>query len=141
MTNADTVTRLNSHRHHLPFLVDMGCEVTGANSEERTCEMTFEIGERYCHSGDIIQGGFVTAMLDAVTTHAVFAADSRVTAVSTLEVKVSFLDASRMGKLKAVGRVDKLTRNFAFLSGDLFNSAGDRTAGITATAKVSAADR
>ena len=141
MTNADIVTRLNSHRHRLPFLVDMGCEVTAANSEERTCEMTFEIGKRYCHSGDIIQGGFVTAMLDAVTTHAVFAADSRVTAVSTLEVKVSFLSASLMGKLKAVGRVDKLTRNFAFLSGDLFNSAGDRTAGITATAKVSAADR
>ena len=94
----------------------MGCEVTHAKFGERICEMTFEIGKRCSHSGDIIQGGFVTAMLDAVTTHAVFAVDSRVTAVSSLELKVSFLDASRMGKLKAVGHASR--------SSDISSKAG-----------------
>lgn len=65
--------------------------------------MAFDISLDYCHSGDNIQGGFVTAMLDAVCTHAVFGANLRVTGVSTYEPKVMFLEVSRMGKQHALG--------------------------------------
>ena len=135
MTSEEIIRHLNSRRPQ--FLTDMHCEITDVDPQSGNCKMGFEITERYCHSGTIIQGGFVTAMLDAVTSHAAFAANPKARAVSTLEVKVTFYEASRMGKLHAVGRVDKMTRNFAFLSGDLFDEAGVRTASITATAKIS----
>ena len=135
-TAEDFIKQLNDRRPG--FLSDLGCQITDVVPAEGVCKMEFEISERCCHSGDIIQGGFVTAMLDSLTSHAAFAARPQGTAVSTLVVKVVFYEASRAGRLSAVGRVDKMTRNFAFLSGELFNEEGQRTASITATAKVSA---
>lgn len=129
---------LNTMREQ--FLDDLGCEITAVDVAQRICYMDFNVDSRYCHSGDIIQGGFVTAMLDTCTTHATFAANQKITGVATLELKVSFLEASRMGKLSAVGRVDKLTRNIAFMSGELYNSEGLVTARISTTAKLRTSD-
>jgi len=131
----ERLKHLNKFR--VQFLTDMGCTVTDIDLEKGICEMEFNMDKRYCHSIDIIQGGFVTAMLDAVTTHAVFAMQKNIRALSTLEVKVSFYEASRAGKFKAIGRIDRMGRSIAFLSGDLFNDAGQRTASITTTAKMS----
>ncbi len=119
------------------FLTDLGGSIIDVDLETGTCEMEFNVSERYCHSIDIIQGGFVTAMLDAVSSHAVFVKKAEIRAVSTLELKVSFYEPSRKGKLKAVGRIDKMGRSIAFLSGDLYNEANQRTASIVATAKIS----
>jgi len=135
MSTDELLQQLNSRKPQ--FLSDMGCQITHADPQTGECRMSFDIGEQYCHSGNIIQGGFVTAMLDSVTSHAAFVANSNVTTVSTLEVKVTFLGASNLGKLTATGRVEKMTRNFAFLSGELFNDQGERTASISATAKIS----
>ena len=134
MSKSKKIGTLNRIRPQ--FLDDLGCTITDIDMESGVCEMEFDIAQRYCHSVDVIQGGFVTAILDAVTSHAVFALEQEVGTVSTLELKVTFYAASRMGKLKAVGRVDKMGRNIAFLSGDIFNSEGVRTASITSTAKI-----
>ncbi len=118
------------------FLKDMGCEITYVDPEKGICEMDFLMDQRYCHSGDIIQGGFVTAMLDAVTTFATFGTN-KIKYLASLEVKVNFYEASRAGKFHAIGRIDRMGKSTAFLSGDLFNEAGQRTASITTTAKIS----
>ena len=128
------VTHLERFRE--PFLDDLGCTIQRADAEQGVCEMTFDIGQRYCHSGDVVQGGFVSAMLDAACSHAAFVANKDVVGVSTLEFKTTFLEASRRGLLTAVGRVDKLGRNIAFMSGELRNSDGTLTATMTATAKL-----
>lgn len=130
----DMIQHLNQFRE--PFLDDLGCTIQSINPEAGICEMTFDITQRYCHSVDVIQGGFVSAMLDAVCSHAAFVSNFEVIGVSTLEFKVMFLEASRMGRLNAVGRVDKLGRNIAFMSGELRNSHGQITATMSATAKL-----
>lgn len=130
-----TLTRLN--RYRTQFLTDMGCTILSADAEKGICEMEFNMDRRYCHSVDVIQGGFVTAMLDAVTSHVVFAMQEELVGLSTLELKVTFFEASRAGKFKAIGRVDRMGRSIAFLSGDLYNIDGQRTASITSTAKIS----
>jgi len=135
MNKEQLITLLNQKRP--PFLNLLGGEVTDVDLEKNICTMGFDVSEQFCHSVDIIQGGFVTAMLDAVSAHTVFAVNSKIIAVSSLELKVSFLAASRKGKYKAIGKVEKLTRNFAFLSAELFNEAGERTASLTSTAKIS----
>lgn len=131
------IASLNSRRPQ--FLKDLGGTVIDVDPGEGICKMEFNVGKQYCHSVDVVQGGFVSAMLDAVTSHAVFASHPGLQAFSSLELKVQFYKASRAGKLLAVGRIDKMGRSIAFLSGDLFNEAGLRTASITTTAKISIA--
>lgn len=132
--STEPLERLNNFREQ--FLNDMGCEITNLDVKSMVCEMQFDMDARYCHSGDIIQGGFVTAMLDAVCSHAAFGCDAEIIGVSTLELKVTFLEASRLGKLRAVGRVDKMTRSIAFMTGELFTLEGLLTATISTTAKI-----
>ena len=133
MDKKETIQRLNNHP--LPFFEDMGGKTTDADPELGTCVMEFDISEFYCHSGDIVQGGFVTAMLDLVTSHAVFATDPLIVGLSTLELKVSFYAASRAGKFRAFGKIEKKGKSIVFLSGDLYNESGERTASITSTSK------
>ena len=135
MTKEQVITKMNQMRP--AFLTLLGCRITDVDMEKKICEMDFDISEQFCHSGDVIQGGFVTAMLDAVSAHAIFASNPEIINMSSLELKVSFLDASRQGKCHAIGKVEKLTRNFAFLSAELFNEEGKRTATLSSTAKVS----
>ena len=135
MTKETIIERMNTFRP--PFLDLFECKISDVNPEEGICKMEFNISKQYCHSGNIIQGGFVTAMLDAVSSHAIFGMNENVVAVSTLELKVSYLAPSFNGKYHAIGKVEKLTRNFGFLSAELTNEKGERTATLTATAKVS----
>lgn len=103
---------------------------------EQTCTMSFDVSKDYCHSVDVVQGGYVTVMLDAACTHAIVAIDAGVSNVSSLEIKVTFLEATRAGKMVAVGKVQKLGRSIAFLTAELFNAEGVLTATATTTAKV-----
>ena len=134
-TKEQIIASMNQHRP--TFLRLLGCEIVDVDLEKGICEMYFDVNEQFCHSVNIIQGGFVTAMLDAVSAHATFALTSESIKLSSLELKVSFMGASFMGKYKAIGKVEKLTRNFAFVSAELFNEEGERTATLSSTAKIS----
>lgn len=98
--------------------------------------MAFDISTDFCHSVDIIQGGFVTAMLDAAASHAAFALVDGVTALATLEIKVSFLEPSRAGVYRAVGIINRVGQSTAFLSGELYTDDGRLTAMATTTARL-----
>lgn len=138
MTNIRTEKQLIKHLNKFrePFLDDLGCTIVSVDPVTYRCEMDFAIGQRYCHSGDVIQGGFVAAMLDAVTTHTLFAAVPNIVGVSTLELKVSYLEASRKGTLRATGQILKMSRSIAFMSGELRDAEGVLTATISTTAKL-----
>ena len=127
------------NRRKPAFLEDFGCQITHLDLDNQIVEMSFEVSKHHCHSGDIIQGGFVTTMLDAATTFSVFATNPKVVKLATLELKVNFLKASRAGKFKAIGRIDSIGRSIAFLTGELINEQGEKTATITTTAKISLA--
>lgn len=135
MTKEDIIKQMDAFRP--PFLDLFECVITDVDAEKGICEMDFNISKQYCHSGNIIQGGFVTTMLDAVSSHAAFATNGDIIGVSTLELKVTYLAPSFNGKYHAIGKVEKLTRNFGFLSAALFNDKGERTAYLSATAKIS----
>jgi uncharacterized protein (TIGR00369 family) len=98
--------------------------------------MTFKVGEDLCHSGDIVQGGFITAMLDAAMSHAVFAYDDTVGNLASLEISTRYLEITRAGTLRAVGRIVRLSHKTAFLDGQLFNEEGRLLATTQSVAKV-----
>lgn len=85
---------------------------------------------------DIVQGGFVTAMLDAAMFHAAFGLHPDITNVATLEIKVSFLEPSRAGRFHCRGRLLKLGRSTGFMEGELFDENGVLTATATTTARL-----
>jgi len=98
--------------------------------------MEFDAEMNFCHSGGIVQGGFVTAWLDSAMSHAVILATGRTRVPSSLEIKVSFVKAANPGKVRAVGWVKHLGGKIAFLEGELFNVSGELLATSSSTAKL-----
>ncbi len=135
MDEKQIVQRLQDHAPE--FLSMFGARFVAANPVAKTCAITFEISRDFCHSGDVIQGGFVTAMLDSAMTHAAFAAgDSGITNLSSLEIKTSYLEAARAGSLRAEGTVVKSGYKLAFLEGRLYDAQGTLLATASSVAKL-----
>ncbi|MFN2289284.1 MAG: PaaI family thioesterase [Chromatocurvus sp.] len=128
------IPALNARRP--AFLDKLGGQVVALDRAAGTCTLSFDISTDYCHSVDIIQGGFVTAMLDAAASHAAFALVDGVTALATLEIKVSFLEPSRAGAYRAVGIINRVGQSTAFMSGELYSDDGHLTAMATTTARL-----
>jgi len=138
MNEQQLVDQLNAQTPKLIKI--LGGRIAGANPAEKTCTMDFDISRDFCHSNDIVQGGFVTAMLDAVVTamldaamtHAAFAADKDIVNVSSLEIKTNFLEPTRAGHSRAVGEITKSGYKLAFIEGRLY----DENCLLTATAST-----
>lgn len=134
MPTARTLERLNAHLP--PFMSMLGGKVAAFDVDEGSATLTFSVGEQFCHSGDIVQGGFVTAMLDAAMSHAAFACDDTVGNLSSLEISTRYLETTRAGDLSAVGRIVRLSHKTAFLDGQLFDAEGRLLATTQSVAKI-----
>jgi len=131
---AEAVEKLNDQR--LPFLTMLGAKVLDLDPKQQTCSMEFNVSKEFCHSVDVIQGGFITAMLDAAMAHAVFGLDDTIDNVSSLEIKTSYTEVSRAGKQLAEGRIIKAGYKTAFLEAKLYNTEGLLTALASSVCKL-----
>ena len=118
------------------FLAMMGGRLVDVDIDKKACTFEFNIGKEFCHSVDVVQGGFVTAMLDAAMSHAAFVCDQEVANVSSLEIKTSYLAATRAGKLRVEGWVLKQSYKTAFLESRLYNESDELTATASSVAKL-----
>ena len=89
-----------------------------------------------CHSGNVVQGGFVTAWIDSAMARAAMLATEGALAPATLEIKVSFFRAANPGPVRAEGWVERLGRSIGFLEGRLTTLDGDVLATATSTVKL-----
>ncbi|MCR9105624.1 MAG: PaaI family thioesterase [Gammaproteobacteria bacterium] len=134
-TDKETIDALNAHAPR--FIALLGGRIVSVDKKQRTCRFEFNIGTDFCHSVDIVQGGFVTAMLDAAMSHAMFAeSGAHLQSVSSLEIKTSFLEPTRAGKLTVIGKVMKSSYKTAFLEGHIYNADGALTATASSVAKL-----
>ena len=134
MDHDDLITALNARK---PAFIEMlGGEIVTADPTAKTCTMEFEVSKQFCHSVDVVQGGFITTMLDSAMSHAVFASLEDITNVSSLEIKTSYLEPTRAGRLKAVGHIVKDSYKTVFLEGHLYNEDGLLTAMTSSVAKL-----
>mgnify|MGYP003648460492 FL=1 len=118
------------------FLGMLGGKLIDFDTKKTSCTFEFNISKDFCHSIDIVQGGFVTAMLDAAMSHAIFIGDQEIVSVSSLEIKTSYLEATRAGKLRVVGWVIKQSYKTAFMEGHLYNEDNELTATASSVAKL-----
>lgn len=77
-----------------------------------------------CHSGGVVQGGFVSGWIDAAMAHAIIAKTGPDRVPMTLELKVSFFAPARPGLVTAEAWVIKAGRSTAFVEGSLTDAAG-----------------
>ncbi len=118
------------------FLHMLGARFASAQPAGGTCTIEFDVSLDFCHSVDVVQGGFVTAMLDAAMTHAAFTMAEDVVNISSLEIKTTYLEPTRAGRLRAEGCVIKSGYKIAFMEGRLYNAQGLLTATGSTVAKV-----
>ncbi len=129
-----SIERLNEK---LPEFIHMlGGKVTAIDPDDAALTMSFDVGLPFCHSGDIVQGGFITAMLDAAMSHAVFALNPGVVGLSSLEISTRYLEVTRAGPLHALGRIVRLSHKTAFLDGQLTGEGGQLLATTQSVAKL-----
>ena len=125
----------------------MGLERIVSVAPEGRAVLEYRATQAQCHSGGVVQGGFVTGWIDAAMAHAVMAMPGDEMVPMTLEIKVSFLAPTRPGLVIAVAWVVQGGRRTAFVEGTLTDSAGTLLAKASSTitmasrAKVEAAAR
>jgi acyl-CoA thioesterase len=93
-------------------------------------------GAHMCHSGGVVQGGFVCGWIDAAMAHAVIAETGGEVTPMSLELKVSFFAPARPGLVIAEGWIERRGRSTAFLEGRLTNAAGEVLAKGSSTARL-----
>jgi len=137
MTSDEIVDKFNSHQPAV--MQTLAARVLGLDLDAQTLRMQFDIGREFCHSVDVVQGGFVTAMLDASMAHVVMAVDGFGTRVSSIDITVSFLRPARAGRFVAVGGIVRLGRSIGFLKAELFNGKGELIATATSSTHLTRA--
>lgn len=104
-------------------------------------------GMHMCHSGGVVQGGFVCGWIDAAMAHAVMSEAGMDVTPMSLELKVSFFAPARPGPVFAEGWIERRGRSTCFVEGLLRNAAGEvlakgsSTIRLMARARVEAAAR
>lgn len=113
----------------------------GAIEEMRTDEgravLSYTAKEEFCHSGGVVQGGFITGWIDAAMAHAVIAQTAGRYWPATLELKVSFYrPVLPKTTVRAEGWIERRGSSIVFLAGRLSASDGEVLASATSTAKL-----
>ena len=128
---------LDRFRTHAAGFVDLlGGRFVAVDPAGMTCTMEFDVSRDFCHTVDVVQGGFVTAMLDMAMSHAAFAMAEDVANISSLEIKTTYLEPTRAGYLRVEGCVIKSGYKTAFTEARMYNAAGVLTATASSVAKV-----
>jgi uncharacterized protein (TIGR00369 family) len=89
--------------------------------------LEWDAPEAYCFptaTGPVVQGGLVTAVLDAAMGGACWSVLDPGETFLTADLRVEFLRASRPGRLTATGSVLRRTRRVVFCAAELYDAAG-----------------
>jgi len=134
MTTEDMIDKMNAHAP--PALRTLGGKVVSFDEVSGVAEMHFTATPSLCHSGDIVQGGFLAGMLDAAMAHVVFATLKEFVIVATLEIKVSYLDIARAGPIVARAWVRRMGKTISFLEAELYDADGTLLSKASSTARI-----
>lgn len=111
-------------------------QLVSYDEEASRVRVEFDARDEFCHSGGVVQGGFVTGWIDAAMAYAIHHKTSYELTPLSLEIKISFLNSARPGRVFAEAWIERLGRSIAFLEGHLLNESGDVIARGSSTVKL-----
>jgi uncharacterized protein (TIGR00369 family) len=114
----------------------LGRQVIEVDPAAGTIKVRFHARPEFLNSVGTVQGGFLAAMLDSTLGPALRATLGPGQFAPTLELKVSFIRAAKVGVLFGHGRVIHRGRSTAFLEAELRNPEGELVATATATTRI-----
>ncbi|WP_324827531.1 PaaI family thioesterase [Qipengyuania zhejiangensis] len=100
---------------------------------EGRSSLEYEAKLEQCHSGGVVQGGFITGWIDAAMAHAAIAKNGDGVVPMTLELKVSFFAPVRPGLVIAEAWVERHGKRTSFYEGHLKDAQGTVLAKATST--------
>lgn len=124
-----------------PAAALLGWELVSIDPDAGTIEVAYRADERFLNPVGVIQGGFLTAMLDEAMGPALVASLDPGLFSLTTDLHVQFLRPARPGRLTGRGRVTSRSRSVGFLAGELLNESGQVVAAATATVQIRAIER
>ena len=133
MTTADDTIPELSQTLGLIRIVEM--------APEGRAVIEYQAGQHMCHSGGVVQGGFVTGWIDAAMAHAAIAMAGPDVVPMSLELKVSFFAPARPGLVVAEGWVERRGRQTCFFEGRLLDGSGKVLAKASSTLMLAARNR
>ena len=98
--------------------------------------LEYEAGLHMCHSGGVVQGGFISGWLDSAMAHAVIAQTGLEMTPMSLELKVSYFAPVRPGHVVAEGWIERRGRNTCFAEGRLLGPKGEVLAKASSTIRL-----
>ena len=132
MNDQEILERFKSNT--APCIDTLGMKVLSFCSAPPSIEVEFEAKYEFTHSeGQVVQGGFVTGMLDAPMAHLLMGLFDFKVSPMTLDINVSFLAPSRTGKLNCTAEVIQLGKSTAFMASKLYQ---DNSLVATSTSTV-----
>lgn len=114
----------------------LGFELSWADVARGEAEVFFSPPTEFTNLMGFVQGGFVSAMLDAVASTALLATLPPDQFAPTIEMKTSYLRPVPTARVKGLGRIVHRGRSIAFLDASLYALDGDLLATATATARI-----
>lgn len=95
------------------------------NEETGHVVLEFEAKTSQCHSGNIVQGGFVTGWIDSAMAHAIIAKTGGQLTPLSLDIKIAFYAAAHPGIVRAEAWIERLGKRTAFVEGQLLDADGN----------------
>lgn len=132
----DRIMEILSSRPLAPASEMLGFKIIDLDPEQGTARVGYQAKPEFCNPLGVIQGGFLTAMVDEAMAVACVAMANFSIFIPTLELKVSFLRAGYPGPMEATGQVVRMGKSVAFLEGSLFDADGNLLIRASATGKV-----
>ncbi len=126
---------VGNHVPRPPNYVDL-LGIRPLHAEPGHVRFEFQATEQFLNPAGVVQGGFITAMLDETMGPAALSMLGPGHMIPTLELKVSFLRPVSPGRLVCDGRVVHMGKSVGFLEASLANDEGNVVATATATARV-----
>ena len=121
-----------------PAAALLGWELISIDPEAGTIEVAYRADERFLNPAGVVQGGFLTAMLDETMGPALVASLDPGLFSLTTDLHVQFLRPARPGRLTGRGRVAGRTKSVGFLAAELLDESGRVVAAGTATVQIRA---
>jgi uncharacterized protein (TIGR00369 family) len=100
---------------------------------EGHARLEYEAKQAQCHSGGVVQGGFISGWIDAAMAHAAIARNGPGIVPMTLKLKVSYFAPTRPGLVIAEAWVERHGKRTSFYEGHLKDAAGTVLAKATST--------
>lgn len=114
----------------------MGMDIIEHDQDRMYTKVTFAPNEHMINFGGVIQGGFLTAMMDDAMGFNAFVSLGMKQAMASIDLHTHFLKAVELGEITVEALVTRAGKSVVFLEAKLYDKHGELAARSTSSSKL-----